>query len=99
MSDEEASGVCYRPEDKDRLMRSYESEMIFYSRKLDHADDDVDPRLLDEWRQKKQVAEDNLLEVKSIPVCDEGDDVDTPAELPDTSSPSSEAPSRSPPPS
>lgn len=83
MSDEdESGGVCIPAAHKERLLRSYESEMNFYKSRIEKLDDKADSKLKVELMKRAKVAENNLKEVEAIPVCEEyeDEDVETPVE-------------------
>jgi hypothetical protein len=87
MSGEEDYGACIYAHHKERLLRSYESEKEYYLDRLERVDDDTDPRVVEEYERRIQVAEENLVELEKIPVCDSlVDDTDVPAQIDDGTS-------------
>jgi len=84
MENDDGGDYCLPGYMKDRLMRSYESEMEFYREKIDLAPENTDARVMEQFEERVKVAEDNLKTVEAMAVCGGmvDDDTDVPAEEP-----------------
>ena len=84
MTDEDGGHYCLPGYLKDRLMRSFESEKVFYQDKLDHVASDEDPRIVKEMENRVAEADEHLRTVEEMVICEElpVDDTDVPAEAP-----------------
>jgi len=86
MTDEDGGRYCLPGYLKDRLMRSFESEKVFYQDKLDNVASDEDPRIVKEMEKRVAEADEHLRTVEGMAICDGGesvvDDTDVPAEEP-----------------